>query len=304
MTKFITFIDTSLPIEWYGGFERDFDCAAVDAEYEEALNDVMPEGVTLRLGGVIYATEEAIKTAGSRDLLTDNIWDAINFMMDEKVNNILQRHERTVVEALTEDDDICNLVAEMPEGYRVVQYATKLGDPGAALVRATPWLDGNGVLHVSDTVFSSLDDYGEVQVGYDPDGLGYLYSPIVLGQAETPTELYNLLIAWHGSPNIWEEWEDAEALNILRIRDTANKMIQERHADSIALMLEPYFQASPEGWDICCELREGHLVFSQSVPQGWDEDGLVKSVEVEAVALLDVEEWKWMCDQLFRDDDN
>lgn len=76
--------DYTLPVEFFGGFEDDFDIDAINDEVCEAINALLPEGVVLCRNGMVIADVELVDLASRIDFreLSDGI----------ELEPILKRH--------------------------------------------------------------------------------------------------------------------------------------------------------------------------------------------------------------------
>ena len=76
-----------VPGEYYGSFVDDYDHTAIRAEYRDAINGLLPEGVHLALNGAVIAELDVADEARAID------WNEIAEEID--FDAIVQRHDRT-----------------------------------------------------------------------------------------------------------------------------------------------------------------------------------------------------------------
>lgn len=76
-----------IPGEYYGPYADDYDHDAIRSDYRDAIQEHLPEGVTLALNGMVFADIDKADEAAALD------WDEITNAVD--LDAILERHDLT-----------------------------------------------------------------------------------------------------------------------------------------------------------------------------------------------------------------
>ena len=76
-----------VPPAYFGEFADDYDHDAIRSDYQDAINELLPEGVHLALNGAVIAELDVADEARAID------WNEIARLID--FDAIIQRHDRT-----------------------------------------------------------------------------------------------------------------------------------------------------------------------------------------------------------------